>query len=160
MERRRAAGPAHEQAPQGAGTTAREPGGQQRRMEPAPSAVARRYDYLYSADELAPWLDTVRRIAEQGADGYVIANNHFRGKAAVNALQIKAALEGAKVEVPAEPARRLPGARPDRETGSRPPPLRVGGRRGRPSRIRGLPAAAADTTTRRPAGPLLHFAGS
>lgn len=62
--------------------------------------VAQRYDYLYALDELHPWIASIRRIAEEGADTFVITNNHFRGKAAVNALQIKAALEGAQVEVP------------------------------------------------------------
>ena len=61
---------------------------------------AERYNYLYSEEELRPWIASIRRIAEQAADTYVIANNHFRGKAAVNALQIRAALEGALVEVP------------------------------------------------------------
>lgn len=60
----------------------------------------RRYDYLYTEKELSPWIDAVRSIAEEGADTYVITNNHFRGKAAVNALQIKAALEGGLVKVP------------------------------------------------------------
>lgn len=60
----------------------------------------RRYDYLYSARELAPWVASIRSIAEEGADTYVITNNHFRGKAAVNALQIRAALEGGLVEIP------------------------------------------------------------
>ena len=60
----------------------------------------RRYDYLYDPSELAPWIEAARRIAEQAPDGYVITNNHFRGKAAVNALQIKAALEGGLVDVP------------------------------------------------------------
>jgi len=60
----------------------------------------RRYDYLYSGRELGPWIDSIRRIAGEGADTYVITNNHFRGKAAVNALQIRAALEGGLVQVP------------------------------------------------------------
>ena len=59
-----------------------------------------RYDYLYGADELGPWIASIQRMAEEGAETYVIANNHFRGKAAVNALQIKAALEAGLVEVP------------------------------------------------------------
>jgi len=77
----------------------------------------RRYDYLYSTSELAPWVETVRELAGHGSDTFVITNNHFRGKAAVNALQIKAALEGGVVEVPetlfdAYPAALAPIAKP------------------------------------------------
>jgi uncharacterized protein YecE (DUF72 family) len=60
-----------------------------------------RYDYLYPEDELDPWLDKISRVAEDSAETYVITNNHFRGKAAVNALQIKAKLGAGKVEAPA-----------------------------------------------------------
>ena len=59
-----------------------------------------RYDYLYSEEELDPWLEKVSRIAEESAETYVIANNHFRGQAAVNALQFKARLRRQKVAVP------------------------------------------------------------
>ena len=79
----------------------------------------RRYDYLYAARELAPWVDSIRAIAEEGVDTYVITNNHFRGKAAVNALQIRAALEGGLVAVP-DPLRAVypelePIAKPPRD---------------------------------------------
>lgn len=59
-----------------------------------------RYDYLYSVRELEPWIDSIRTIAEEGSDTFAITNNHFRGKGAVNALQIKAALEGGLITVP------------------------------------------------------------
>jgi uncharacterized protein YecE (DUF72 family) len=59
-----------------------------------------RYDYLYRDDELEPWLDKIDQVAEDSAETYVITNNHFRGKAAVNALQIKARLRGQKVPAP------------------------------------------------------------
>ena len=60
-----------------------------------------RYDYLYPESELDPWLDKISQVAEDSAETYVITNNHFRGKAAVNALQIKAKLVSRKVEAPA-----------------------------------------------------------
>ena len=60
-----------------------------------------RYDYLYTDEELDPWMDKVSRIAEDSAETYVITNNHFRGQAAVNALQIKARLKKRKVPAPA-----------------------------------------------------------
>jgi len=54
-----------------------------------------RYDYLYSADELDPWLVRIKDVAKHSRETYVITNNHFRGKAVVNATEIKAALNGA-----------------------------------------------------------------
>ncbi len=59
------------------------------------------YDYLYSDEELDPWMEKVSRIAEDSAETYVITNNHFRGQAAVNALQINARLKKRKVTAPA-----------------------------------------------------------
>jgi len=63
-----------------------------------------RYNYLYSADELKPWADRIEQVAEDASDVYVVANNHYQGKAAVNALQLIAMLKNAKVKVP-EPLR-------------------------------------------------------
>lgn len=60
-----------------------------------------RYNYLYSVDELDPWIDRIKDIARHTKETYVIANNHFRGKAVVNAIEIKAAVEEEKVEAPA-----------------------------------------------------------
>jgi uncharacterized protein YecE (DUF72 family) len=64
--------------------------------------AARRYDYLYTAEELAPWVERIKRVA--AADGvqdvYVISNNHFEGKGPANALMIRAMLEGRKVKAP------------------------------------------------------------
>jgi uncharacterized protein YecE (DUF72 family) len=61
-----------------------------------------RYDYLYSEEELAGWIPRIRRVAEQTADVFVIANNHYRGKAPLAALTLLALLRGEKVPVPAE----------------------------------------------------------
>jgi uncharacterized protein YecE (DUF72 family) len=63
-----------------------------------------RYNYLYSAEELAPWVSRVRRVGEQARNTFVITNNHFQGKAVVNALQLISILKGSKVKVP-EPLR-------------------------------------------------------
>lgn len=60
-----------------------------------------RYDYLYSPEELEPWIAKIRDIHGLAEDVYVITNNHVRGKGAVNALELKAALQGEKVAVPA-----------------------------------------------------------
>ncbi len=60
-----------------------------------------RYNYLYTVDELDPWIERIKRIAEQTRETYVITNNHFRGKAVVNAVEIKAAIEERRVPAPA-----------------------------------------------------------
>jgi uncharacterized protein YecE (DUF72 family) len=64
-----------------------------------------RYNYLYTAEELAPWVTRVRKVAERTSETFVITNNHFQGKAVVNALQLISILKGSKVKVP-EPLRR------------------------------------------------------
>jgi uncharacterized protein YecE (DUF72 family) len=64
-----------------------------------------RYNYLYSGEELAPWVSRVRKVGEQARNTFVITNNHFQGKSAVNALQLISILKGSKVKVP-EPLRR------------------------------------------------------
>jgi uncharacterized protein YecE (DUF72 family) len=63
-----------------------------------------RYNYLYSEEELRPWTARVKQVAEEAGDVYVITNNHYQGKAVVNALELIAMLKGAKVKVP-EPLR-------------------------------------------------------
>jgi uncharacterized protein YecE (DUF72 family) len=60
-----------------------------------------RYDYLYTDEELNPWLEKIEQVSESSEETYVITNNHFRGKAAVNALQIKSRLCSQKVNAPA-----------------------------------------------------------
>jgi uncharacterized protein YecE (DUF72 family) len=64
--------------------------------------AAQRYNYLYTTDELAPWVDRIRAVA--GTDGvtdvYVITNNHYEGKGPANALMIRSMLEGRKVKAP------------------------------------------------------------
>ncbi len=64
-----------------------------------------RYNYLYSAEELAPWVARVLKVTERARETFVVANNHFQGKSVVNALQLINSLTGSKVKVP-EPLRR------------------------------------------------------
>lgn len=59
-----------------------------------------RYNYLYSIDELDPWLVRIKEVAKQTRETYVITNNHFRGQAVVNAIEIKAALKEEPVPAP------------------------------------------------------------
>jgi uncharacterized protein YecE (DUF72 family) len=63
-----------------------------------------RYNYLYRASELEPWAGRIKDVARDASDVYVITNNHYQGKAVVNALELIAMLKGAKLKVP-EPLR-------------------------------------------------------
>jgi uncharacterized protein YecE (DUF72 family) len=57
-----------------------------------------RYNYLYAPKELEPWAARIREIAAS-RETYAITNNHFRGQAIVNALDLKKSL-GMPLEVP------------------------------------------------------------
>ena len=63
-----------------------------------------RYNYLYSPGELDPWAYRIRTIAKHSRHTFVVTNNHFQGKAVVNALQLISILKGTRVKVP-EPLR-------------------------------------------------------
>jgi uncharacterized protein YecE (DUF72 family) len=70
-----------------------------------------RYDYLYSMDELQPWVERIRRVAGHSEVTYVITNNHFQGKAVANALELVSLLFEQKVAVPEELVKRYPELR-------------------------------------------------
>jgi len=54
-----------------------------------------RYDYLYGEDELREWVARVGELAARGVEEiFIIANNHYRGKAACNALELQRVLVG------------------------------------------------------------------
>jgi uncharacterized protein YecE (DUF72 family) len=59
-----------------------------------------RYNYLYTQPELEGWKTRIDTIAGKAKNTFVVANNHFEGKAAVNALQLKHMLTGRPVPVP------------------------------------------------------------
>jgi uncharacterized protein YecE (DUF72 family) len=67
-----------------------------------------RYDYLYAMEELDPWIEKISEVSGTAAETYVITNNHFRGQAVVNALQIRYRLEGRRVKAPASLVERYP----------------------------------------------------
>jgi len=71
-------------------------------------AVEARYDYLYSAQQLEKWRARIERVASQAETTYVVTNNHFRGQAVVNALQILSSLEGEPVDAPPNLQERYP----------------------------------------------------
>jgi uncharacterized protein YecE (DUF72 family) len=57
-----------------------------------------RYNYLYTKEELEPWAGRIEEMA-QNKDTYVITNNHFRGQAIVNAVDLKREL-GQEAKLP------------------------------------------------------------
>jgi uncharacterized protein YecE (DUF72 family) len=59
-----------------------------------------RYNYLYTEEELEPWAERIRKLSTHARNTFVITNNHFQGKAVVNALQLIRLLTGSKVKVP------------------------------------------------------------
>ncbi|MFH0965665.1 MAG: DUF72 domain-containing protein [Planctomycetota bacterium] len=59
-----------------------------------------RYDYLYSKKELTPWAQKIRRLIGEVELIYTITNNHFRGQAAANALQLQKLLTGSSSPSP------------------------------------------------------------
>lgn len=59
-----------------------------------------RYNYLYSTNELEGWKDKIERVAQKTDRTFVVTNNHFKGKAAANALELKSMLKKARVPAP------------------------------------------------------------
>ncbi len=59
-----------------------------------------RYDYLYSEEELVPWINRAQNMKQLVKNLFVVTNNHYRGQAVVNALEIQAALLNKPVEIP------------------------------------------------------------
>ncbi len=51
-----------------------------------------RYNYLYKGAELDEWVEKVRNMKKQVNDLFMITNNHYRGQAVVNALEMQSAL--------------------------------------------------------------------
>ncbi|MGQ0615195.1 MAG: DUF72 domain-containing protein [Planctomycetaceae bacterium] len=73
--------------------------------------VERKYDYLYSPEELEPWLGLVRTIEAKTGNTFVITNNHFGGKAVANAFHLARALTGSAPEPPPHLVERFPHLR-------------------------------------------------
>jgi len=61
-----------------------------------------RYDYLYTEEEVEDWARRIglMRQRDPAATIYIIANNHYRGQAPANALELRSLLQGRPVEVP------------------------------------------------------------
>jgi uncharacterized protein YecE (DUF72 family) len=71
-----------------------------------------RYNYLYKPSELAPWKEKIDEITRQAEKTFVIANNHYKGKAAVNALELKQMFSKKKVRAPATLVKEYPDLLP------------------------------------------------
>jgi uncharacterized protein YecE (DUF72 family) len=80
-----------------------------------------RYNYLYSLAELEPWAERIKQVARQAEVTYVIANNHFEGKAVVNALQLTKLITGRSVPVPQALMARYPELRQIATLNNEPP---------------------------------------
>lgn len=60
-----------------------------------------RYDYRYSLEELRPLAEAARGMDRHGAEIVVVQNNHFRGQALANAIEMKHLIHGGKPPAPA-----------------------------------------------------------
>jgi uncharacterized protein YecE (DUF72 family) len=60
-----------------------------------------RYDYLYRPDEIEEWARRAREMIGKVGALFIIANNHFRGQALANAVELRSILEGGVIRAPA-----------------------------------------------------------
>ena len=72
------------------------------------TAVQARYNYFYSPAQLEKWSQRIRNVAEQTTTTFVVTNNHFQGKAVVNALQLMDMVSSERVSVPPKLLDRYP----------------------------------------------------
>ena len=59
-----------------------------------------KYNYLYADEELDGWVRKIKELAATADCVYAFTNNHFRGQAPANALQIMSKMTGETVDVP------------------------------------------------------------
>ncbi len=67
-----------------------------------------RYDYLYSNDELDSWVKRIKELGKKSKNVYIVTNNHYRGQAMANALQLKNKISGEKLDIPFELLKHYP----------------------------------------------------
>ncbi len=60
-----------------------------------------RYNYLYSREELESWVKRINSMKGKAKEIYVVTNNHFRGQAVCNALQLQDMLDMPFESIPA-----------------------------------------------------------
>jgi uncharacterized protein YecE (DUF72 family) len=59
-----------------------------------------RYNYLYSNKELEGWARRIEHVSGQAETTFVVSNNHFESKAAVNPLQLESMLAKENIAAP------------------------------------------------------------
>lgn len=67
-----------------------------------------RYNYLYDMSALREWAGHVDAMMDAARDVYVVTNNHYRGQAVINALELQALLGRAPKHLPAGLRRAYP----------------------------------------------------
>ncbi len=67
-----------------------------------------RYNYLYAKNELDEWVERIKELGRSTDRIYIVTNNHYRGQALANALQIKNLTSGKKLEVPEDLLKQYP----------------------------------------------------
>jgi uncharacterized protein YecE (DUF72 family) len=61
---------------------------------------AERYNYRYSSQELDALEEITEALSRRARETYLITNNHFRGQAVFNALELRSRVRRARVPVP------------------------------------------------------------
>lgn len=67
-----------------------------------------KYDYLYNDAELDELAALAKKISEKSKEMFVITNNHFRGSAFKNALQLKFIMTKKKILIPRSALQKFP----------------------------------------------------
>jgi uncharacterized protein YecE (DUF72 family) len=67
-----------------------------------------RYNYLYTKEELEEWVERIKELGKKSDKVYIITNNHYRGQALANALQIKNMITGEKLDIPHDLLQKYP----------------------------------------------------
>ncbi|MBN1897976.1 MAG: DUF72 domain-containing protein [Spirochaetes bacterium] len=60
----------------------------------------KRYNYLYKAEEIGHLKEKIEKIHEKSLQTFVVGNNHYKGQAVVNLLELQMQLFDKKVNVP------------------------------------------------------------
>ena len=76
-----------------------------------------RYNYLYTPKQLEPWKEKIDRLGEKVEKTFAVTNNHYKGKAAVNAIELKQMLKREKVKAPSTLVEHYPELRDFAEPG-------------------------------------------